>query len=195
MSRSPATSKRGTDADLATVSRPINEVVPYWRNPRRITDEAVNAVATSIQRYGYQQPVVVDDKNVIIIGHTRYAAMRKLGWDSLQVVVADDLTEDQAKALRVLDNKTAELTEWDFDKLADELVALDADTMLGFFPEVSSINDPGAPDDLGQDDEPPTQEWDEVDPQVEFVCPECFHSWEMTVNPEDVLSGKPLEAK
>lgn len=112
---------------------PIKSIRPYEKNPRR-NDEAVDAVAASIREFGWQQPIVVDKDGVIIAGHTRYKAAKKLKCDTVPVVVADELTEDQVKAYRLADNKTGELAEWDMTLLDDELAALtDMDmSLFGF---------------------------------------------------------------
>ena len=102
---------------------PIKSIRPYEKNPRR-NDEAVDAVAASIKEFGWQQPIVVDRDGVIIAGHTRYKAAKKLKCDTVPVVVADDLTEDQVKAYRLADNKTGELAEWDNALLGEELAEL-----------------------------------------------------------------------
>lgn len=102
---------------------PIKSIRPYEKNPRR-NDEAVDAVAASIREFGWQQPIVVDKDGVIIAGHTRYKAAKKLKCDTVPVVVADDLTEDQVKAYRPADNKTGELAEWDTALLDEELAEL-----------------------------------------------------------------------
>lgn len=98
----------------------ISEVNPYGKNPRK-NDDGVEAVANSIKEFGWQQPIVVDKDNVIIVGHTRYKAAKKLGMDKVPVVVASDLSDEQVKAYRLADNKTGELTDWDNDLLNDEL--------------------------------------------------------------------------
>lgn len=102
---------------------PIKSIRPYEKNPRR-NDEAVDAVAASIREFGWQQPIVVDRDGVIIAGHTRYKAAKKLKCDTVPVVVADDLTEDQVRAYRLADNKTGELAEWDTALLGEELAEL-----------------------------------------------------------------------
>lgn len=110
---------------------PIKSIRPYEKNPRR-NDEAVDAVAASIREFGWQQPIVVDKDGVIIAGHTRYKAAKKLKCDAVPVVVADDLTEDQVKAYRLADNKTGELAEWDTALLDEELAELADFDMLQF---------------------------------------------------------------
>src|SRR5262245_22629651 len=104
---------------------PIERVKPYDRNPR-LNDEAVDAVASSIQEFGFRQPIVVDAAGVIVVGHTRWRAAKKLGLAQVPVHVATDLTPEQIKAYRLADNKTNELAEWNFDLLPLELADLQA---------------------------------------------------------------------
>lgn len=101
-------------------SMKISEVKPYPNNPRN-NDDGVEAVANSIKEFGWQQPIVVDKDNLIIVGHTRYKAAKKLGMDKVPVVVASNLSDEQVRAYRLADNKTGELTDWDMSLLDDEL--------------------------------------------------------------------------
>lgn len=119
---------------------PIKSIRPYEKNPRR-NDEAVDAVAASIREFGWQQPIVVDKDGVIIAGHTRYKAAKKLKCDTVPVVVADNLTEDQVKAYRLADNKTGELAEWDTALLGEELAELaDFDmSQFGFLDDEENV--------------------------------------------------------
>lgn len=98
----------------------IGDIIPYEKNPRK-NDDAVKYVAESIKQFGFKVPIVIDKNNVIIAGHTRYKASKKLGLKEVPCIVADDLTEEQIKAYRLADNKVAELAEWDFDLLGEEL--------------------------------------------------------------------------
>jgi len=115
--------------------RPIDAIRPYEANPR-VNDQAVDAVATSLREFGFRQPIVVDGDSVIIVGHTRWKAARKLGLAKVPVHVATDLSPEQIKAYRIADNQTATLAEWDFDLLPIELKDLqgaDYDlSLLGF---------------------------------------------------------------
>ncbi len=124
-----------SSAPLAVESWPVERVKPYPGNPR-VNDGAVDAVAESIRRFGFRVPIVVDAEGVIVAGHTRLKAALKLGLAKVPVHVAADLTPEQAKALRIADNKTGEIAEWDFELLPIELSALqelDWDlTSLGF---------------------------------------------------------------
>lgn len=109
----------------------IDKIKPYENNPRD-NDNAVEGVAKSIKAYGWQQPIVVDKDNVIIVGHTRYRAAQKLGMKTVPVLVADKLNEQQVKAYRLADNKTGENAIWDNKKLLKELESLDEKIYTGF---------------------------------------------------------------
>lgn len=116
---------------LSVEQRDIKTIRPYDHNPRR-NDEAVEAVANSIREFGFKQPIVVDKDGVIVVGHTRYKAALKLGLKTVPVAVADDLTPEQCRAYRIADNKTAELAEWSFPELRDELQELADIDMAAF---------------------------------------------------------------
>ena len=109
----------------------IDKIKPYENNPRD-NDNAVEGVAKSIKAYGWQQPIVVDKDNIIIVGHTRYRAAQKLGMKTVPVLVADKLNEQQVKAYRLADNKTGENAIWDNKKLLKELESLDEKIYTGF---------------------------------------------------------------
>lgn len=98
----------------------ISDVKPYENNPRN-NNEAVQYVANSISEFGWNQPIVVDRNGVIIVGHTRYKAAMLLGMEFVPVLVAHDLSEQQAAAYRIADNKTGEIATWDIDALKIEL--------------------------------------------------------------------------
>ena len=109
----------------------VGDVVPYENNPRN-NDMAVDKVAESIKEFGFQSPIIVDRNNVIIAGHTRLKAAEKLGLKKVPVIVAKNLTEEQARAFRLADNKTGELAEWEYDKLTQELNAIEGIDMTAF---------------------------------------------------------------
>ena len=110
-------------------------LIPYPGNAKAHPPEQVEHIANSIKRFGWQQPIVVDKDNVVVIGHGRLMAAKELYLDSVPVVVADSLSEEEINALRLADNKTNE-SGWDFDKLEEELAALAIDgidmTQFGF---------------------------------------------------------------
>ena len=109
---------------MRIINKPIDEIIPYDKNPRH-NDEAVEAVATSIREYGFKVPIIIDKDNIIVAGHTRVKAAKRLGMTEVPCIVADDLTDEQVRAFRIADNKTTEIAEWDFDLLRDELAALE----------------------------------------------------------------------
>lgn len=99
---------------------PVEKLVPYINNPRK-NDKAVKKVAESIQKFGFNVPITVDKNGVIATGHTRLKAAILLGMTEVPVIVLSDLNEEQIKAWRLVDNRTSEFAEWDFEKLAEEL--------------------------------------------------------------------------
>ncbi|WP_347298166.1 DNA modification methylase [Dolosigranulum savutiense] len=134
---------------------PIDTVKPYIYNPR-VNDQAVDAVARSIEEFGFRSPIVVDESKTIINGHTRLKAAKQLGLEQVPVLLADDLTEEQVRAFRLADNKTAELAEWDDDMLEEELSLLDDIDMSEFgFEEI--VEELEVEEDEGFDDELPKE--------------------------------------
>jgi site-specific DNA-methyltransferase (adenine-specific) len=101
----------------------VSDLIPYANNPRR-NDAAVDIVMKSIREFGFKVPIVIDQHNVIVTGHTRLKAALRLGMATVPCIMADDLTDEQIKAFRLADNKTAEYAEWDLDKLEAELKGL-----------------------------------------------------------------------
>lgn len=114
---------------MQIVEKPIQEIFPYEKNPRKNT-KAIDVVANSLKQYGFQQPIVVDANNIIIVGHTRYQAAKKLGMKQVPVLTAGDLTEKQVKAYRIMDNKSSEFAKWDDSLLMSELTDLIQDNNL-----------------------------------------------------------------
>ena len=108
---------------MKIVNVPVSEIVPYENNPR-INEGAVEQLANIIEKLGFRNPAVLNKDKVIIEGHTRLLAVKKLGWETMPCIIATDLTPEQEQALRIADNKIAEIAEWDEDKLKVELAAL-----------------------------------------------------------------------
>jgi site-specific DNA-methyltransferase (adenine-specific) len=133
----------------------INDIKPYAKNAKKHPDEQIGRIANSLREFGFRQPLVIDKNNVLVIGHGRLAAAKRLGYDTVPCLYADDLTDDQIKALRLADNKTNE-SDWDFDFLnieLDDITDIDM-SQFGF--------------DLGDDDvEPPEIIEDEAPDDVE----------------------------
>lgn len=109
----------------------INEVKPYSHNPRNNKD-AVNATANSIKAFGWQQPIVIDTEHVIIAGHTRLKAAKKLDCKKVPVVIASNLSPEQVKAYRLADNETHDLSSWEKDELGNELADIEDIDMSQF---------------------------------------------------------------
>lgn len=112
-------------SDLEVCWRPIEEVLPYEQNARKIPRRAINKIAASIQEFGWRQPIVVDKDGIVICGHARLAGAKKLGLKQAPVHIARDLTPAQVKAYRLMDNRSHEDTDWDGDVLALELKDLE----------------------------------------------------------------------
>ena len=137
----------------------IDDVRPYESNPR-VNEQAVEAVAASLREFGFRQPIVVDDHGVIIVGHTRWKAAKKLKLAKVPVHVARDLSPEQIKAYRIADNQTATLAEWNYELLPIELKDLQAADynldLLGFdAEELAKLLGGGVKDGLTEPDEIP----------------------------------------
>lgn len=114
---------------------PLSKIKRYNKNPRK-NEPGIRVVAASLQEFGWKQPIVVDAEYVIIIGDTRYLAAEHMGLPAVPIWLADDLTPDQVRALRLMDNRSHEESTWDHGALGNELNALlEADfdlTLTGF---------------------------------------------------------------
>ena len=140
---------------LNLVQMKISDLVMYENNPRK-NDNAVEAVANSIRSFGFKVPIIIDKNNVVICGHTRVKASKKLGMDEVPCVIADDLNEEQVKAFRLADNKVSELAEWDLDKLAEELQFIDMDMLqFGFEDLEESMKRDVLEDEFNENEELP----------------------------------------
>lgn len=127
----------------------VEDLHPYEKNAKKHPEEQVERIAASLHEFGWQQPIVVDQNNVVIIGHGRLQAAQKLGMATVPCLRAENLTQSQIRALRLADNKTAE-SEWDMDLLNDDLSDLDFDmTQFGF--DFSADDD--SADDSDEDDD------------------------------------------
>jgi hypothetical protein len=136
---------------------PTNRPVPYARNPRNNEGKAVAKVKSSIQEFGFKQPIVVDRQGVVVVGHTRLKAAIELGMPTVPVVIATDLTSAQVKAYRLADNRVAEESSWAADLLTlelDDLKLAEFDLALtGFDPEeLHQFAPDGTQDGLTEDD-------------------------------------------
>lgn len=161
---------------MKTETWPLERLIDYARNPRK-NDHAVDRVAAAIREFGFRVPIVAKSDGLVVDGHLRLKAARKLGLAEVPVVLADDLTDAQVKAFRISVNRMAELAEWDSELLALELGELGE---LGFDLELTGFNE-GEIAALSLDDaKPPTKEQEsstkEIDPDdftLGHRCPRC----------------------
>ena len=109
---------------MEITNKRIADIIPYAANAKKHDKRQINNVAESIKQYGFVQPIVIDRDGVIVIGHCRALAAKKLGMKEVPCACVDDLTTEQVNALRIVDNKSNE-SDWDYDLLADELAELD----------------------------------------------------------------------
>lgn len=155
----------------------LDRITPYEKNARRIPHAAIDKVALSLQEFGWRQPIVVDQDGVIVVGHTRLLAAQKLGLTHAPVHVATDLTPRQIAAYRLMDNRSHQETEWDYDLLRPELLDLgsleDFDMALTGF-DLNEIDlylkgpsfGPVSADDQGR-----------LDQKKPCICPACGHEF------------------
>ena len=119
----------------------VSDIKPYENNPR-LNDKAVESVTNSIREFGFKVPIIIDSNNVIVAGHTRLKASKKLGLDKVPCIRADDLSPDQVKAFRLADNSVSEIATWDNDKLKIELEDIEIDmSSFGFDLEVFELDE------------------------------------------------------
>lgn len=131
--------------ELKVVYRSIESILPYEKNPRN-NDEAVSAVKESIQEFGFKIPVVLSENDVIVAGHTRIKAAKELGMTEVPCIIADDLSEEQIRAFRLADNKSAEIATWDDTLLKEEL-----DNIFNINMELFGFVDEALPDIVDED--------------------------------------------
>lgn len=144
----------------------VDKLIPYVNNPRN-NEKAVDKVAGSIKEFGFKSPIIIDSENVIIAGHTRLLAARKIGLNEVPVIRVEDLTSAQIKAYRIADNKVAELAKWDTELLEIEIADIgdlftgfDLEELDGMFVEAEAID----LDDEGEDKEEELKT---------YHCPKC----------------------
>ncbi len=128
----------------------LSDLTPYPNNPRK-NDKVVDDLVETIKQVGYVNPIIVDENHEILAGHTRYKALKKLGWKTAPVLVKNGLNDEQKRKYRVLDNKIGELADWDFDMLAQEIADLDfgdldLDWGIDFGEEAEEVKEVGVPD-------------------------------------------------
>lgn len=156
---------------MEIVEKKVGELKAYENNPRK-NDNAVEAVVNSIREFGFKVPIVIDSNDVIVCGHTRLKAAIQLGMETVPCIIANDLTDEQIRAFRLADNKTNELAEWDFEKLALELERIEDIDMSDFsFVEGSDL-------DINDDDFLRDSQIKEKEPK-KVTCPHCGQEFEL----------------
>jgi ParB-like chromosome segregation protein Spo0J len=170
---------------MKTVTLPLNKIIAYAGNPRK-NDHAVEAVASAIKRFGFRVPVLAKSDGTLIDGHLRVKAAKHLGMEEVPVVLCDDLSEADIKALRISINRMAELAEWDTELLSAELEGLAAEGIgledVGF--DLDALSNLGAllPGQEQEQTKGSTQEINVEEFEMEHKCPRC--GFEFNSKPE-----------
>ena len=153
----------------------LDSIRPYEKNPRK-NDGAVDQVAASIKDFGFKVPLIIDKDGVIVCGHTRYKAAKKLGLNEVPCLRADNLTDEQIRAYRIIDNKSQEVSGWDYEKLDAELErimdAVDM-TQYGFSFEYGEDLDEGEAPGMEIDNSEEIDITNYGDNTFECECPVC----------------------
>jgi len=185
-----------SNVNIQTVS--IETLIPYWRNPRK-NEIAVQKVKASIEEFGYQTPIIVDKDMTIIAGHTRYRALKELGYTEIPVIISD-MTQKKAKEFRIIDNRTSEYATWsndlelelkeftsiDFREIFFPDIKLDADFIkVAKGTEQETINTISA--DLERQFEKASDERAN-EPKIEIPCPHCLET--ITIWKRDFVKDK-----
>ena len=158
---------------MEIINKKLNDLIEYDKNPRS-NNEAVKYVMESIRQFGFKVPIVIDKDNVIVCGHTRYKASKKLKLNEVPCIIADDLTDEQIKAFRLIENKTSEFATWDFEKLQKELKAINIDIGLYNFPELDDVELNVSDDDFLKDTEIVREHHNKT-----TTCPKCGEVFEI----------------
>ena len=144
-------------SSMEIIYKNINELKKYEKNPRNNQNSIVE-VAKSLKEFGFKVPIIIDENNVIICGHTRYEASKLLSINKIPCIIANDLTEEQIRAFRIVDNKVSEFSQWDYEKLKEELKKIDINIFdFKFFEELNIHDDDFIKEKL----------------EKEYICPNC----------------------
>lgn len=174
---------------------PLDNLIPYWRNPRK-NDAAVEKVKASLQEFGYQAPIVVDQKMTIIAGHTRYRALKELGYEEVPVVVSD-MPVKKAKEYRIIDNRSGEYATWSEDLALELKEFADIEFRDIFFPDVQldpdfqKMSEPVKEGKVQEIEEDLSEQFSDVsqkrqdEPKLHIPCPYCAET--ITLLRKDVL--------
>lgn len=143
---------------------PVNQIKPYKKNAR-FNENAIPKVAESIKQFGFKNPIIVDKNMSVIAGHTRLAAAKTLGLVKVPCIIADDLSPEQVKAFRLVDNRTSEFASWNYDLLQTEIENLDYDLSDFEFPDLTYEDtlDADELESMLDDDTDPTSEYGKDD--------------------------------
>jgi ParB-like chromosome segregation protein Spo0J len=148
----------------------LTDIKPYENNPRK-NEDAVNAVAESIRQCTYITPIIVDENHIILAGHTRYKALKALGYEEIPCLICEGLTDEQKKKYRYLDNKTGEKATWDLMKLEVELEGVDLEGFDFFGMAEDFTADTGAQREKTGSTEYDTEAFS--DEEFKYTCPKC----------------------
>lgn len=143
----------------------LNDLKPYENNPR-INTEAIEPVMKSIMQVGYVTPIIIDENMVVLAGHTRYEAVKRLGFNAVDCIVVNDMTDEQKRKFRILDNKVAEKAEWDEELLKEELEGLN----LGGIHWFDDLLNPAVAEMV---EESTKKEQKQVSDDGKIICPRC----------------------
>jgi site-specific DNA-methyltransferase (adenine-specific) len=181
-------------------TKKLSEIKPYWRNARK-NDRTIDALKQSIKKYGYNQPISIDAEGVIITGHARYKALMQLGYDEINVIIVDHLSDKKVKEYRIADNKTHELTLWNNEDLVLEMREIDnVEDMQAYFPNINlnnwledsvgfNLNDM-SPEDFKSKEEKMNNVMTDInqshlDQTIDVTCPHCLA--EFALKKSDIL--------
>lgn len=182
--------------EMKTVS--IETLIPYWRNPRK-NDLAITKVKASIAEFGYQTPIIVDEQMTIIAGHTRYRALKELGYTEVPVIVSD-MPAKKAKEFRIIDNRTSEYATWSAELALELKEFADPDFREMFFPEIQldpdfvKVQKGKEQETIDQISEKLEQQFTQASedrantPKLEIPCPHCLET--VTIWKHDLMKDK-----
>ena len=145
----------------------IDSLIPYQKNAKKHPEKQIEQLANSIKTFGFNQPLVVDDKNVVVVGHGRLSAAKKAGLKEVPVVRVSNLTKDEIKAYRLADNKLNE-SDWDMDLVIEELKELNNELkdVTGFDPDDLTMNFSAVNE---------VERLDQIEKTK--ICPKCNYEW------------------
>lgn len=169
--------KKTKDSRLEIVMKRVDEITAYHNNPRQNEATALK-LKKSIEAFGFKNPIILDENDVIVSGHARVKAAQMLGMEEVPCTYASGLTEDEIRAFRIADNKTAELAGWDYDKLVEEMTGL---SDIGFDLDFSGFNEAEQIYYSGQDPVPDKQDKDEFREYEEAAEAEVIQSFNVAI--------------